>query len=114
MPDFWKRFGAPIAFGALALLATITMVSDRRVPGERDPDLPWWQGWMLDVAAPVQRLIGAPVMASDLRASASLVMAGLVAKGTTTVNRIYHLDRGYHELDRKLRSLGAEIERVKM
>ncbi|MBI1368358.1 MAG: UDP-N-acetylglucosamine 1-carboxyvinyltransferase [Planctomycetes bacterium] len=61
----------------------------------------------------VKRLIGAPVMASDLRASAGLVMAGLAAKGTTKVNRVYHLDRGYEQLDRKLQALGAEIERVK-
>ncbi|MBI5167292.1 MAG: UDP-N-acetylglucosamine 1-carboxyvinyltransferase [candidate division NC10 bacterium] len=60
----------------------------------------------------VERLSGAPVMATDLRASASLVLAALVAQGTSTVSRIYHLDRGYEALDRKLASLGAEIERV--
>src|SRR5207248_1340604 len=57
-------------------------------------------------------LTGAPVMATDLRASASLVLAGLAAKGKTAVNRIYHLDRGYENLERKLLSLGAKIERV--
>jgi UDP-N-acetylglucosamine 1-carboxyvinyltransferase len=57
-------------------------------------------------------LSGAPVMASDLRASAALVVAGLAAKGTTQVNRIYHLDRGYERMDEKLRKLGARIERV--
>jgi UDP-N-acetylglucosamine 1-carboxyvinyltransferase len=57
-------------------------------------------------------LSGAPVMASDLRASAALVIAGLVAKGTTQVHRIYHLDRGYEKIDDKLRKLGAKIERV--
>ncbi len=57
-------------------------------------------------------LSGAPVMASDLRASAALVIAGLAAKGTTQVNRIYHLDRGYEKMDRKLRLLGAHIRRV--
>ncbi len=57
-------------------------------------------------------LIGAPVMATDLRASASLVIAGLAAKGVTTVARIYHLDRGYEELEKKLQSLGAETKRV--
>lgn len=57
-------------------------------------------------------LSGAPVMASDLRASAALVIAGLAAKGTTQVNRIYHLDRGYDNMDGKLRSLGARIQRV--
>lgn len=57
-------------------------------------------------------LSGAPVMASDLRASAALVIAGLVAKGVTQVNRIYHLDRGYEMIDEKLRKLGARIDRV--
>jgi len=57
-------------------------------------------------------LSGAPVMASDLRASAALVIAGLAAKGTTQVNRIYHLDRGYEQMDAKLRRLGARIERI--
>jgi UDP-N-acetylglucosamine 1-carboxyvinyltransferase len=59
-----------------------------------------------------QRLSGAPVMASDLRASAALVLAGLAASGTTRVNRIYHLDRGYETIDKKLRRLGARIQRV--
>jgi len=57
-------------------------------------------------------LSGAPVMASDLRASAALVIAGLAAKGTTQVNRIYHLDRGYEGMDVKLRKLGARIQRA--
>lgn len=60
----------------------------------------------------VDHLIGAPVMASDLRASASLVLAGLAAKGTTTVQRIYHLDRGYEHMETKLQALGARICRV--
>lgn len=57
-------------------------------------------------------LSGAPVMASDLRASAALVIAGLAAKGTTVVNRVYHIDRGYEDIDGKLRKLGARIQRV--
>ena len=57
-------------------------------------------------------LSGAPVMASDLRASAALVLAGLAARGTTQVNRVYHLDRGYEHMDVKLRKLGARIERI--
>ena len=57
-------------------------------------------------------LSGAPVMASDLRASAALVIAGLAARGTTQVNRVYHLDRGYEKIDSKLKKLGARIERV--
>lgn len=60
----------------------------------------------------VDRLNGAPVMASDLRASASLVVAGLVADGVTEVRRIYHLDRGYERLEEKLRLVGADVERV--
>jgi len=59
----------------------------------------------------VKELIGAPVMASDLRASAALVIAGLVARGETTVRRVYHIDRGYERIEVKLRALGARIER---
>ena len=61
----------------------------------------------------VERLSGATVMATDLRASASLVIAGLVAEGETVVDRIYHLDRGYDQMEAKLRGLGADIERIK-
>ena len=60
----------------------------------------------------VQKLSGAELMASDLRASAALVIAGLVANGTTRVNRIYHLDRGYEHIDTKLRKLGGKVQRV--
>jgi UDP-N-acetylglucosamine 1-carboxyvinyltransferase len=61
----------------------------------------------------VEHLTGAPVMASDLRASAALVLAGLKADGVTEVSRVYHIDRGYEHLDEKLREIGARIERVK-
>lgn len=61
----------------------------------------------------VNQLTGAPVMATDLRASASLVLAGLVAKGKTTVDRIYHIDRGYERIEEKLASLGAQIKRIR-
>jgi UDP-N-acetylglucosamine 1-carboxyvinyltransferase len=61
----------------------------------------------------VEHLFGAPVMASDLRASAALVLAGLKADGVTEVSRVYHIDRGYEHLDEKLSELGAHIERVK-
>jgi UDP-N-acetylglucosamine 1-carboxyvinyltransferase len=60
----------------------------------------------------VRKLTGAPVMASDLRASAALVLAGLVAKGQTTVSRVYHIDRGYERIETKLQALGADIRRV--
>jgi UDP-N-acetylglucosamine 1-carboxyvinyltransferase len=61
----------------------------------------------------VDRLVGAPVMATDLRASASLVIAGLAAEGTTLVDRIYHLDRGYDRMEAKLSAVGADIIRIK-
>ena len=60
----------------------------------------------------VANLSGAPVMATDLRASVSLVLAGLAAEGETIVNRVYHLDRGYERLEEKLAGCGAEIERL--
>jgi UDP-N-acetylglucosamine 1-carboxyvinyltransferase len=60
----------------------------------------------------VERLTAAPVMATDLRASASLVLAGLVAEGETLVDRIYHIDRGYDNIEEKLASLGARIRRI--
>jgi UDP-N-acetylglucosamine 1-carboxyvinyltransferase len=61
----------------------------------------------------VERLDGAPVMATDIRASAALVLAALVAEGETRISRIYHLDRGYEGLDEKLRKLGADVQRVR-
>jgi len=64
------------------------------------------------VISGVRKLIGAPVMASDLRASAGLVLAGLAAEGKTVINRVYHLDRGYEKMEDKLRALGASIQRV--
>jgi len=60
----------------------------------------------------VERLTAAPVMATDLRASASLILAGLVAEGETSVDRIYHIDRGYECIEEKLSQLGARIRRV--
>jgi UDP-N-acetylglucosamine 1-carboxyvinyltransferase len=61
----------------------------------------------------VKHLSGAPIMASDLRASASLVLAGLIANGRTDISRVYHLDRGYDRLDKKLEQVGAKIWRDK-
>jgi UDP-N-acetylglucosamine 1-carboxyvinyltransferase len=61
----------------------------------------------------VKKLSGAPVMATDLRASVSLILAGLVAEGQTEISRVYHLDRGYEHIERKLSGLGADIQRVK-
>ena len=61
----------------------------------------------------VDRLRGARVMATDLRASVSLILAGLAAEGETVVSRVYHLDRGYERVEAKLSAVGASIERVK-
>lgn len=61
----------------------------------------------------VKKMIGAPVMASDLRASAALVLAGLIAKGKTTIHRVYHIDRGYEKIEEKLGKVGADIKRIK-
>jgi UDP-N-acetylglucosamine 1-carboxyvinyltransferase len=60
----------------------------------------------------VPKLSAAPVMATDLRASASLILAGLAAEGQTVISRIYHLDRGYDNIEQKLSALGADIKRV--
>jgi UDP-N-acetylglucosamine 1-carboxyvinyltransferase len=60
----------------------------------------------------VPKLSAAPVMATDLRASASLILAGLAAEGQTVISRIYHLDRGYDNIEQKLSNLGADIKRV--
>lgn len=60
----------------------------------------------------VKKLSGAPLMATDLRASACLILAGLVAEGSTTISRIYHIDRGYEKIENKLKRLGADIERI--
>ena len=64
------------------------------------------------ICAGVEKLTAAPVMATDLRASASLVLAGLVAEGETVVERIYHIDRGYDCIEEKLAGLGASIKRL--
>ena len=60
------------------------------------------------------KLTGAPVMASDLRASATLVLAGMRAEGVTEINRLYHIDRGYEHIDEKLISVGAQMERQRV
>ena len=60
----------------------------------------------------IERLSGAQVMASDLRASAALVLAGLAAEGETRISRVYHIDRGYERIEEKLRGVGAQIKRM--
>ena len=67
---------------------------------------------ILAIVKGVKALKGAKVMSTDLRASASLILAGLVAEGVTEVLRVYHIDRGYEHIEQKLRGLGADIERV--
>jgi UDP-N-acetylglucosamine 1-carboxyvinyltransferase len=64
------------------------------------------------IVAGVEKLVAAPVMASDLRASAALVLAGMAAEGTTVVQRVYHIDRGYYRIEEKLNKVGAKIRRV--
>ena len=64
------------------------------------------------IVAGVEKLIAAPVMASDLRASAALVLAGMAATGTTVVQRVYHIDRGYDKIEQKLNAVGAKIRRI--
>ena len=79
-----------------------------------------WRGWARDIRVEgdiaivrgVEKLKGAPVMATDLRASVSLVLAGLAAEGETIVNRVYHLDRGFDRLEEKLSGVGADIARM--
>jgi UDP-N-acetylglucosamine 1-carboxyvinyltransferase len=61
----------------------------------------------------VERLSGAPIMASDLRAGAALLIAALAARGRTVISRVYHIDRGYEAVERKLARLGARVERLK-
>ena len=68
--------------------------------------------WISGIVQKPSMLVGAPVMATDLRASMSLILAGLAAQGETRVNRVYHLDRGYERLEEKLSAVGADIERV--
>ena len=65
------------------------------------------------IVSETKNLKGAEVMATDLRASSSLIIAGLIADGKTIINRVYHLDRGYEEIEKKLKKCGANIERIK-
>ncbi len=65
------------------------------------------------MVAGVEQLSGAPIMASDLRAGAALLIAGLAAKGRTVLQRVYHVDRGYESVERKLAGLGARVERAR-
>jgi UDP-N-acetylglucosamine 1-carboxyvinyltransferase len=105
----------------MAVLATVegSSVVTERVFENRFMHVPEFQRMGADITLSgraahlrgVDRLMGAPVMATDLRASAGLILAGLAARGDTIVNRVYHIDRGYERIEEKLRGLGAEIRR---
>lgn len=103
----------------MALTPGISIITERVYPN-RFMHVPELQRMGADIAiegasaivSGRERLSGAPVMASDLRASAALILAGLAAEGETWVQRVYHLDRGYERIDRKLQAVGAEIERL--
>jgi UDP-N-acetylglucosamine 1-carboxyvinyltransferase len=103
----------------LALIPGISLVTERIYPN-RFMHVPELQRMGADIAIEgataiikgVEYLSGAPVMSSDLRASAALILAGLAARGETWVQRIYHLDRGYEQFDKRLAALGADIERM--
>lgn len=112
--DMQAQFMAMATLGAGASLFTETIFENRYM---HVPELAR-MGCDIDVRGRsavvrgVEHLVGAPVMATDLRASMSLIIAGLAAQGTTEVNRVYHLDRGYERLEEKLQAVGADIERI--
>lgn len=112
--DMQAQFMAMATLGAGASLFTETIFENRYM---HVPELAR-MGCDIDVRGRsavvrgVEHLVGAPVMATDLRASMSLIIAGLAAEGTTEVNRVYHLDRGYERLEEKLQAVGADIERI--
>ena len=112
--DMQAQFMAMATLGSGASLFTETIFENRYM---HVPELAR-MGCDIDVRGRsavvrgVGRLVGAPVMATDLRASMSLIIAGLAAQGTTEVNRVYHLDRGYERLEEKLQAVGADIERI--
>ena len=103
----------------LSLTPGLSIITERIYPN-RFMHIPELQRMGADVAIEgpsaiikgKEHISGAPVMASDLRASAALVLAGLAAEGETIVQRIYHLDRGYDQIEKKLNTIGANIERL--
>ncbi len=122
--DYYSHPGFPTDLQA-QMMALLTLAEGRSVLHEtifenRFMHAPELQRMGADIAVSggtatvtgVERLKGAPVMATDLRASVSLILAGLAAEGETVVNRVYHLDRGYERVEEKLRACGATIERV--
>ena len=103
---FFSLRGRRLYFSRFLALKIIPMMASVQ-------DFTVYTSAQLSVVQGVNQLSGATVMATDLRASASLVIAGLVAEGETIVDRIYHLDRGYDRMEAKLRKVGAQIERSK-
>ena len=112
--DMQAQFMAMLALGDGASVLTETIFENRymHVPELSRMGADIQVKGRTAVVRGVDRLVGAPVMATDLRASMSLVIAGLAAEGETVVNRVYHLDRGYERLEEKLQAVGADIERA--
>jgi rod shape-determining protein MreC len=92
MPDFLKRLSAPIAFGALILLAAVTMVTDRRDLAEGGGDLPWWQGFLLDIAIPIQKVLAAPVEATGEAWARYVDLVGVEAQNAELRDQIARLE----------------------
>ena len=112
--DMQAQFMAMATLGAGASLFTETIFENRymHVPELARMGCDIQVKGRTAIVRGVDHLVGAPVMATDLRASMSLIIAGLAAQGTTEVNRVYHLDRGYERLEEKLQAVGADIERI--
>jgi len=92
MPDFWRRLGAPIAFGILALLTTVTMVSDRRAIRDEAAGLPWWQSLLLEVTVPVQKVLLAPVDAASSAWSRYIDLVGVQDENERLRERLRELE----------------------
>jgi UDP-N-acetylglucosamine 1-carboxyvinyltransferase len=112
--DLQAQFMALLGLSSGTSVVTETIFPDRftHVPELRRLGMDIKLDANVAVITGVKEFSGAPVMASDLRASAALVLAGLVARGKTEVSRIYHIDRGYERIEEKLQNLGADIHRV--
>ena len=112
--DLQAQFMALMCVAEGAAMITETIFENRfmHVPGADAHGRADHRARRLGPGARRERLAGAPVMATDLRASVSLILAGLAAEGETLINRVYHLDRGYEGLTEKLGACGADIRRV--
>ena len=99
MPDLWRRLGAPIAFGALALLAVLTMVSDRRAIRDDARDLPWWQAIVLEITVPVQKVLLAPVDTAKGAWARYVDLVGVRDENGELRGRIAELESAAEEVD---------------